>query len=295
MGLEKDRQVAAYFFLYVFSTHAFSYYFGIFPLHFIYGGILMKRVIFFSVITLVLMGCGGGSGSQEAVSQKVSQDANANLSLDQQVENTKNTDTKSTSDTNSASANIASVTANPYPTPFIGEEEKSEFLRIINAARAEGQDCGKIDSNGIPVKDSKGHYIYDGSNIMAPADPLTWSAALYTAAYEHSDDLAKSDTASHSGSGTESDWTGEEMGGVKSTFVDRARNSGYRFVNLGENISLGTHRDSIKKAVDSWLKSPGHCVNLMKPFYTEVGVGHVEKKGTTYTQYWTQVLGTPVR
>ena len=255
----------------------------------------MKRVVFFSVITLVLMGCGGGSGSQEAANQKVSQDTSTNLSLDQQVENTKNTGTKSASDTESTSTDTVSATANPYPTPFISEEEKSEFLRIINAARAEGQDCGKIDSRGLPVKDSKGHFIYDGSNIMAPADPLIWSDTLYAAAYEHSDDLAKSDTASHSGSGTESDWTGEDMGGRKSTFVDRAENNGYRFVNLGENISLGTHRDSIKKAVDSWLKSPGHCVNLMKPFYTEVGIGHVEKAGTTYTHYWTQVLGTPQR
>jgi len=255
----------------------------------------MKRIIFFSVIALVLMGCGGGSGLHEDASQKVSQDTNTSLSLNQHTDNNQSSDTQTTPDASEASANTASDTSNPYPAPFVSEEEISVLLNAINTARAEGQDCGKIDSNGIPVKDSKGHYIYDGSNIMAPASPLKWSDTLYAAAYEHSDDLAKSNTASHSGSGTDSDWTGMDMGGRKSTFVDRAKNNGYKLANLGENISMGTHRDSIEKAVDSWLRSPGHCVNLMRPYYTEVGVGHVKKSGTTYTHYWTQVLGTPVR
>ena len=253
----------------------------------------MKRIIFFSVITLVLMGCGGGSGSHEDANQKASPDANANLSLTQHTDNNQGSNTQTTSGESKESADSRSTASNPYPTPFMSVEKRSVLLNAINTARAEGQDCGKIDSNGIPVKDSKGHYIYDGSNIMAPTAALKWSDTLYAAAYEHSDDLAQSDTASHSGSGTASDWTGMDMGGRKSTFVDRAKNSGYQFINLGENISMGTHRDSIAKAVNSWLRSPGHCINLMNPFYTEVGVGHVEKEGTTYRNYWTQALGTP--
>jgi uncharacterized protein YkwD len=254
----------------------------------------MKRIAFFSIIALALMGCGGGSGASVNTAQKINSDINTGLSLDQNATTSKDLNiTSSSPDTAKDVDTDTSASINPYPTPFVSDEEKEIFLQAINTARAEGQDCGKIDSHGVPVTDSDGNYIYDGSNIMAPTAALKWSDTLYAAAYEHSDDLAKSDTASHSGSGTESDWTGMDMGGQQSTFVDRARNNGYTFSRLGENISMGTHRDTIEKAVNSWLKSPGHCVNLMNPFYTEVGVGHVEKEGTTYRNYWTQVLGTP--
>jgi len=248
----------------------------------------MKRIAFFSIITLVLMGCGGGSGTSVDTVEKINADENTSLSLDQNV----STSLDSTDETDDTDIDT-SVSTHPYPAPLLSDEEKEIFLQVINAARAEGQDCGQIDSSGIPVTDSDGNYIYDGSNIMSPTTALTWNDALYAAAYEHSNDLAQSDTASHSGSGTASDWTGMDMGGVQSTFVDRARNNGYTFSRLGENISMGTYRDTIQEAVDSWLASPGHCVNLMNPLYTEVGVGYVEREGTLYRNYWTQVLGTP--
>ena len=252
----------------------------------------MRKTAFFSIVALALMGCGGGSGTGVDASPKNRSDTSP--SLDQETNGNKTSDLKSTLSAPQKPDATASTATNPYPAPPVSEEEISHLLHVINVARAEGQDCGKIDSNGMPVKDSNGHYVYDGSNIIAPTTPLKWNDALYTAAYEHSDDLAKSDTASHSGSGTLSDWTGMDMD-RRSTFVDRARNNGYQFINLGENISMGTYRDNIEKAVKSWLKSPGHCVNLMNPSYTEVGVGYVSKEGTTYGNYWTQVLGRPVK
>lgn len=244
----------------------------------------MKKVIFFGIVAMGLIGCGGTPSIDTDIAQGSTPKVDTKLSLNETVDAHKDVET------------VPTITEkDTYPAPFIDDEEKKIILEVINAARAEGQDCGKLDSHGIAIKDSEGRYIYDGTNIMAPAKPLTWSDSLYAAGYEHSDDLVQSDTASHSGSGTASDWTGQDMGGRKSTFVDRARNNGYRFVKLGENISMGTHRDTIEKAVDSWLKSPGHCVNLMNPDYTEVGVGHVESTDAYYTHYWTQVLGTPVK
>jgi uncharacterized protein YkwD len=40
-----------------------------------------------------------------------------------------------------------------------------------------------------------------------------------------------------------------------------------------------------KQVVDAWLKSPGHCKNIMNKNYKEMGVARV---GT----YWTQTFGT---
>ena len=43
--------------------------------------------------------------------------------------------------------------------------------------------------------------------------------------------------------------------------------------------------------VKAWLKSPGHCRNIMKANYTELGVGYAT--GGYYGTYWTQDFGTP--
>jgi len=39
-----------------------------------------------------------------------------------------------------------------------------------------------------------------------------------------------------------------------------------------------------KSVIEGWIKSSGHCKNIMKPAYKEIGVA---RKGN----YWTLVLG----
>lgn len=41
-----------------------------------------------------------------------------------------------------------------------------------------------------------------------------------------------------------------------------------------------------EEVMKSWLKSPGHCANIMNPDVTEVGVA---RSGT----YWTQLFAAP--
>ncbi|NKQ41658.1 MAG: CAP domain-containing protein [Sulfurovum sp.] len=254
----------------------------------------MRRIVLLGVISLALIGCGGGGSAQEHFSNN-KEEASSNSNLNKQ-ENTVTLDVSSESDTSTNVDSTSEVDSgnitNPYPAPHITDEDKLAYLQAVNQARAEGQDCGKLGQYGIPEKDSNGNYIYDGSNIMPATTPLRWNNKLYAAAYEHSYDLAHSDTASHSGSGTEYDWTGMDMGGQKSSLVDRVRNNDYNFNSLTENISMGTHWDTPQEAVDAWLKSPGHCVALMGPLFTEMGMGHVNKQGARYRNYWTQVLGS---
>ena len=146
---------------------------------------------------------------------------------------------------------------------------QQELLDAINKERAEQRTCGDKGTFG-------------------PVHPLTWNAQLYASALEHSLDLASSDTFSHDGSGTASDITGN---GTPSRFDARIIRNGYsHYYALGENIA-GRQR-SVDEVMRAWMASPGHCENIMKSTYTEVGVAIVINEGSTYQVYWTQDFGS---
>ncbi len=154
----------------------------------------------------------------------------------------------------------------------VSAAQRQEFLDAINAARAETQDCGT-------------------EGIFEPAPALKWNNKLDNAAYEHSYDLAQSNTFSHTGSGTASDITAlEEHLDRGSKFYERIRHHGYTsYRTVGENIAAGY--DSAQEVVDAWLESDHHCANLMNPKFTEVGMALVEDIGTEYGTYWSQEFG----
>jgi len=148
---------------------------------------------------------------------------------------------------------------------------KSDILDSINNARAKARDC------------------HDGRGLVGPSVALTWNDELYAAAYEHSTDLATSDTFSHDGSGTASDVTGSNNGNA-SKFNERIEANGYSdYTIIGENIAGGL--DSIELALKAWLASPEHCKNIMESEYKEIGVAIVVNPDSTYGVYWTQNFG----
>ena len=133
------------------------------------------------------------------------------------------------------------------------------ILNAVNAARAAGRSCG--------------------GQWFAPAPPLAWNAALGEAAYAHSLDMATHRYFSHQGA------DGTVVG-------DRARQAGYGWRRIGENIASGL--STPEEAVAGWLDSPGHCENIMAPGFTEMGAAYVvNQKSKTGFTYWTQVFGTP--
>jgi len=158
------------------------------------------------------------------------------------------------------------------------EEEKTlneigttqqELLDAINIERSQQRTCGEKGTFG-------------------PVHPLTWNSQLYASALEHSMDMASSDTFAHNGSGTASDPTGA---GSPSTFDERIIKNGYtHYYALGENIA-GRQR-TVEEVMRAWMASPGHCANIMKSTYTEVGVAIVINEGSTYQVYWTQDFGS---
>jgi uncharacterized protein YkwD len=148
---------------------------------------------------------------------------------------------------------------------------QGEIIQAINKARSEARDC------------------HDGLGLVGPSQPLSFNSELYSSAYEHSNDLAYSNTFSHEGSGTEYDTTGYDKG-RPSLFFERIESNGYHnYTIVGENIAGG--QSSIDEVMNAWLNSPDHCANIMNPKYTEVGVAIVINPDSEYGIYWTQNFG----
>jgi uncharacterized protein YkwD len=132
------------------------------------------------------------------------------------------------------------------------------LLAQVNAARAKPRMCGYRQ--------------------FAAARPLSWSAALGSAAQGHSRTMANDNYFAHQ------DRDGE-------TPADRARQAGYRGRQIGENIAAG--QGSPSQAMQSWLASPGHCANLMNPMFTQVGAAYATNTRSDLGIYWTMLFGAP--
>lgn len=152
------------------------------------------------------------------------------------------------------------VVSTPFvpPTARDASRVSDQVLSLVNAARGKPRKCGNTSFQAVP--------------------PLTLSAMLNRAALIHSQDMAKNDFFEHQGS------DGSKVG-------DRASRVGYRWRGVAENIAIGAETAEI--VVNGWLKSPGHCVNIMSPDYTEMGIAYVTDPKSGPGIYWTQVFGRP--
>jgi uncharacterized protein YkwD len=152
------------------------------------------------------------------------------------------------------------VVATPFVPPKARDASKvsEKVLSLVNAARSKPRKCGRTKFQPVP--------------------PLTLSATLSRAALIHSQDMAKNDFFEHEGS------DGSKVG-------DRTSRVGYRWRAVAENIAIGAETPEI--VVEGWLKSPGHCVNIMSPDYTEMGIAYVTEPKSEPGIYWTQVFGRP--
>ena len=127
---------------------------------------------------------------------------------------------------------------------------KESIVQMINDYRRTGCDCG-----------SEGYF--------APASPVIWNDTLANAAKVHSTDMSANNFLNHTGS------DGSSMG-------DRIKRLGYNMKTCGENIAKGYKND--KQVIQEWMKSPGHCRNIMIPYFKEIGFARVG-------DCWTLVLG----
>ncbi|WP_291424886.1 CAP domain-containing protein [Deinococcus sp.] len=71
---------------------------------------------------------------------------------------------------------------------------------------------------------------------------------------------------------------------------DRLLATGLVVNRSGENIAAG--QTTPQEVVSAWLRSPGHCHNIMGDF-THIGLSYVARPGSRLKTFWTQVFAAP--
>ncbi|ROM94633.1 CAP domain-containing protein [Pseudomonas brassicacearum] len=152
------------------------------------------------------------------------------------------------------------VLARPLLVGRLGDwqAEGQKLLEMINSARKQTRQCG--------------------AQSFAATQPLAWNATLATAAQAHTQAMANQNFFDHKGR------DGRTPG-------DRAELAGYAGQQIGENIAAG--QDTVRKVIDGWLASPGHCANLMNPQFRELGAAYAVDPKSDAGIYWTAMFGTP--
>lgn len=110
--------------------------------------------------------------------------------------------------------------------------------------------------------------------------PLTQNARLTEAALTKARDILERQYFAHTA-----------PDGTKAS--DLARQAGYAYLSVGENLALGNYEGS-KGVVDAWMDSPGHRENILRDYFEEIGVAAI--KGTYEGQeVWVavQIFGRP--
>ncbi len=135
-----------------------------------------------------------------------------------------------------------------------------DMLSQVNATRAVGRDCG-------------------GQHFPA-VGRVTLDTKLSWASWDHSSDMVAKNFFDHTGSDGGSPWKRAKARGATGAH--------------SENIYMGpgsNPKHSVTMAVNSWIKSPGHCRNLMKKASTKMGAGVVFHPQKHQQAYWTQMFG----
>lgn len=156
---------------------------------------------------------------------------------------------------------VLARSAAPLPSSTIPDWRDAGLLVLdeVNLARASRRKCGE--------------------QAFEPAPPLQWNPLLGAAAFAHSSDMADKRYFNHRSQNGD-------------TVSNRTQRVGYNWQRIGENIAFGSYTP--KETVNGWLASPGHCVNIMDPTFTEMGAAYaVSPDQRVGKVYWTQVFGRP--
>jgi uncharacterized protein YkwD len=154
---------------------------------------------------------------------------------------------------------LAETTSTPALSATAAKSFADQTLEAVNAARAVARNCG--------------------TTAFAAAGPLKWQAQTEQAALVQAQYLQQNNLFSHTGANG-------------STVGDRLTATGYAWSTVGENIAAGY--GDLAGVVKGWLDSPGHCVNVMNPNFTDLGVALVQgTSSNTYRTYWGMVLARP--
>lgn len=109
-------------------------------------------------------------------------------------------------------------------------------------------------------------------------NPLENNERLAQVAREYSQTMARENFFSHTGPDGD-------------TPAQRVRSAGLSYWVVGENLFKSTNAPQpVPLAVKGWMNSPGHRENILRPVFTETGIG-IWRDGNTY--YITQLFMRP--
>lgn len=153
---------------------------------------------------------------------------------------------------------VPTVTVPTITVPTVTDSLQQEMVSAVNQARAVGRSCGAT------------YYV--------AAAPVKWNDKIATAALKHTTDMVTNNVYSHTGS------DGTSPG-------DRLMAAGYAWKASGENIAVGF--SSTTAVFQAWLGSEGHCRNIMKPEFTDIGAAAADGNyiGSPSMRYWTLDMG----
>ena len=114
--------------------------------------------------------------------------------------------------------------------------------------------------------------IVNSERARVGLQPLRLHSQLIAAAQAHSDDMARHNFLSHTGSDGSSPF-------------DRMRRYGYNFRWAGENVASGY--SSPQDVMRGWMNSSGHRANILNPNFRDLGIGYAQGN----SPYWTQKFG----
>jgi uncharacterized protein YkwD len=133
-----------------------------------------------------------------------------------------------------------------------------DILAQVNEARARPRRCGSRQYAAVP--------------------PLRYSAELADASQAHAIDMARRGYFDH-----------DTPEGVPPK--ERLARTGYQWSLTGENIARGDM--GADEAMAGWLRSPGHCANIMEPRFSEMGFGIAADGDRKGALYWVQTFAAP--
>ena len=131
---------------------------------------------------------------------------------------------------------------------------EADVLKLVNAERAKGGCCG--DSGCFP-----------------PSTALELDPRLRKSARAHARDMGEEDYFDHI-----------SLDGR--TPFDRMREAGFKQCAMGENIAAG--QPTPAAVMNAWMKSEGHCKNILEPNFDRIGIGYYESGNQTE---WVQNFG----
>jgi uncharacterized protein YkwD len=163
---------------------------------------------------------------------------------------------------------VASGSARPQeagsPTRCATAPHPGEVLQRLNAVRSQGAICRSTGS-------------------LRFAAPLRWSDSLAAVATTQSRDMVTMKRMKH-------------RDVLDRALAERLTAAGYRFSVAVENVAVGY--DTLDDVVRAWLRSEGHCDNMMNGAVLELGLACSDDATSPEPgdrRYWTLVLGSPAK